>query len=42
MTYKKLLDLIDLDYVGLENVKKFSWKKTAEETLSAYRETIGK
>jgi glycosyltransferase involved in cell wall biosynthesis len=27
---------------GLENVKRFSWKKTAEETIKAYRGILGK
>lgn len=32
----------ELSKKGFENVKRFSWKKTADETLSAYKETVGK
>lgn len=32
----------ELSKKGLENVKKFSWKKTAEETIKAYGGDLGK
>lgn len=32
----------ELSKKGLENVKRFSWKKTAEETLEIYKEVLGK
>lgn len=36
MTYKKLLDLIDLDYVGLENVKKLAEKGYYNEAMYSF------
>lgn len=36
---KKLQE--ELSRKGLENAKKFSWKKTAEETLNVYKEVLG-
>ena len=32
----------ELTQKGFENVKRFSWKKTAEETINAYKEVVGK
>ena len=31
----------ELSKKGLENAKRFSWKKTAENTLSVYRQVLG-
>ena len=30
----------ELSEKGLENVKRFSWKKTAEETIEAYKQVL--
>lgn len=40
MGSKKLRE--ELSKKGLENIKRFSWKKTAEETLSVYKKILSK